>query len=62
MNFSEFQMAEQLLIKGEAATKPPEVVSQFNPSVLSNSFQPHGSRPGFPVHHQLLELAQIHVH
>ena len=28
-----------------------------------NSLWPHGLRmPGFPVHHQLLELAQTHVH
>ena len=32
-------------------------------SVVSNSLRPHGLRmPGFPVHHQLLELAQTHVH
>ena len=30
---------------------------------MSNSLQPHGlSTPGFPVHHQLPELAQTHVH
>ena len=31
----------------------------------TDSLQPHGpdcSTPGFPVHHQLLELAQTHVH
>ena len=26
------------------------------------SLLPHGLQPGFPVHHQLLELAQTHVH
>ena len=31
---------------------------QFSCSVMSDSLQ----LPGFPVHHQLLELAQIHVH
>ena len=33
-------------------------------SVTSNSLRPHGlySTPGFPVHHQLTELAQTHVH
>ena len=32
-------------------------------SVLSDSLQPHGLRtPGFPVHHQLPEPAQTHVH
>ena len=36
---------------------------QFSCSVLSNSFNPTDcSMPGFPVHHQLLELAQTHVH
>ena len=32
-------------------------------SVMSNSLWPDGLHmPGFPVHHQLLELAQTHVH
>ena len=31
-------------------------------SVVSNSDPVDGSMPGFPVHHQLLELAQTHVH
>ena len=35
---------------------------QFSYSVVSNSLWPQGSTPGFPVHHQLLELAQTHVH
>ena len=36
---------------------------QFSWSVISNSLQLHGlQHAGFPVHHQLLELAQIHVH
>ena len=36
----------------------------FNRSVVSDSLRPHGlySTPGFPVHHQLLEFAQTHVH
>ena len=30
---------------------------------MSDSLQPYNcSMPGFPVHHQLLELAQLHVH
>ena len=36
---------------------------QFSHSVVSDSLRPHGlqyARP--PVHHQLLELAQTHVH
>ena len=37
---------------------------QFSRSVVSNSWRPHVdcSTPGFPVHHQLPELAQTHVH
>ena len=36
---------------------------QFSCSVVSDSLQPRGlSLPGFPVHHQLPELAQTHVH
>ena len=35
----------------------------FSHSVLSNSLWPCGcSTPGFPVHHQLPELVQTHVH
>ena len=37
--------------------------AQFSPSVMSNTLWPMDcSTPGFPVHHQLLELAQTHVH
>ena len=40
-----------------------DFVVQFSHSVMSNSLQPHGLRMlGFPVHHQLLELAQTHIH
>ena len=35
---------------------------QFRHSVVYNSLWPHGLLPGLPVHHQLLELAQTHVH
>ena len=36
---------------------------QFSCSVMSNILQPVDfSTPGFPVHHQLPELAQTHVH
>ena len=35
---------------------------QFRHSVTSDSFQPHGPGSGFPVHHQLPELALTHVH
>ena len=35
---------------------------QYGHSVMSYSLGSHGLQPGFPVHHQLPELAQIHVH
>ena len=36
---------------------------QFSRSVMSDSLQSHGlQHAGFPVHHQLLELAQTHGH
>ena len=36
---------------------------QFSRLVVSDSLQPmNRSTPGFPVHHQLPELAQTHVH
>ena len=36
---------------------------QLSRSVVSSSLQPMDcSMPGFSVHHQLLELAQTHVH
>ena len=36
---------------------------QFSCSVVSDSLQPHGlQHAGFPVHHQLSELGQTHVH
>ena len=39
------------------------LIIQFSHSVVSDFLQAHGlSTPGFPVHHQLLELAQTHVH
>ena len=37
--------------------------AQFSRSVLSDSETPMDcSTPGFPVHHQLMELTQTHVH
>ena len=36
---------------------------QFRRSAVSDSLRPHGlQHPGFPVRHQLPELAQTHVH
>ena len=41
--------------------KPPSV--QFSRSIMSDSLQPCGPQHArFPVHHQLLELAQAHVY
>ena len=38
-------------------------LGQFSYSVMSNSMRPmHCNTPGFPVHHQLPELAQTYVH
>ena len=42
--------------------KVPWTARRSNQSVLSDSLWPHYSTPGFPVHHQLPELAQTHVH
>ena len=40
----------------------PEL-SQFSHSVMSNSWDPMAcNTPGFPIHHQLPELTQTHVH
>ena len=39
------------------------MIVQFSRSVMSDSLRPHGrSTPGLPVHHQLLEFTQTHVH
>ena len=35
---------------------------QFSRSVLSDSFQPHGLQHASPIHHQLPEFTQTHVH
>ena len=35
---------------------------QFSRSVVSSSFQVNHSTPGLPVHHQLPEFTQTHVH
>ena len=44
-------------------SKEPVSSVQSSHSVVSDSLRPHGfSTPGFPVHHQLLELTQTHVH
>ena len=36
---------------------------QFSHSVISDYLQPHGlQHAGFPVHHQCMELTEIHIH
>ena len=41
----------------------PKSSVQLSHSVMSSSLQPHGlQHSSFPVHHQLSELTQIHVH
>ena len=43
--------------------KPLSSVSQFSRSVVSNSLRPMNcSTPGLPVHHQLPEFTQTHIH
>ena len=41
---------------------PVRILLLFSHSVVSDSLQPHGLQPGFPVHHQILKLAQTHAH
>ena len=49
--------------EGSTETFGKVISVQFSCSVVSNSLQPmDSSMPGFPVHHQLAELAQAHVH
>ena len=52
-------------LKKKKNLKEPSPFSslQFNPSVVSDSLRPHGLQHArFPVHHQLPELTQTHVH
>ena len=42
---------------------PHRMIVQFSQLVLSNSLRPDGlQHSGFPVHHQLPELTQTHIH
>ena len=41
---------------------PFQESDQISRSVVSNSLRPHESQPGLPVHHQLPEFTQTHVH
>ena len=40
----------------------PVIIIQFSRSVVSVCYRMDCSTPGFPVHHQLPELTQTHVH
>ena len=58
-----------VLGREEQSTEAPTPLSvnisslQFTHSVVSNSLRPHDcSMPGLPVHHQLPEFIQTHVH
>ena len=51
------------MISFNVFTKTPTSSVQFSDSVVSNSWKPMDrSMPGLPVHHQLLEFTQTHVH
>ena len=51
-----------MLLKFDQSGKHQFSSVQFSCSVMSDSLQPHESlTPGLPVHHQLPEVAQIHV-
>ena len=56
--------AHKMLLRGiHLPTSALIHVIQFSHAVVSNSLQPlDWSIPGFPVHHQSLELAKTHVH
>ena len=54
-------LADSLPLSHLGSPRPDPSV-QFSRSVVSDSLWPHGRTPGFSVHHQLPELAQIHVH
>ena len=46
-----------------ATGRAVNILVQFSYSVVSDSFDPMNcSMPGLPVHHQLLEFTQTHVH
>ena len=40
----------------------PISLVQFSQSVVSDSLQPHELQHAIPVHHQLLEYTQTHIH
>ena len=51
------------LTNADQYVSSPKVLKLFSHSIVSNSLRELDcSMPSFPVHHQLLELAQTHVH
>ena len=66
LNLSTLSPGTQALLDPKDLCVLPDVLCisvQFSLSVTSYSLLYHGcSKPGFPVHHQLSELAQTHVH
>ena len=52
----------RLLVETSMLKVLPVSVNQFIRSVMSDCKLMDCSTPGFPVHHQLPELAQTHVH
>ena len=57
-------MKLELIIQSEVSQKEKHQYSiQFSCSVVSDSCDPmNHSKPGLPVHHQLPEFTQTHVH
>ena len=68
MRIIPFMLGKEMVLKNvcpgpAAAASPGSSFSQFSRSVVSDSLQPMNcSTLSFPVHHQLPELAQTHVH
>ena len=53
----------QILYETFQDKRKQEISFQFSHSVVSDSLRPHDcSTPGSPVHHQLPEATQTHVH
>ena len=66
--FATTWMDLEIIILSEVSQRKANIIQyhlsvQFSHSVVSNSLQPHGlQHTRLPVHHQLQELAQTHVH
>ena len=61
LRFRELRFCSHVTLLGQTLLGSSSV--QFSHSVVSNSLRPMDcSMPGLPVHHQLPELTQTHVH